>query len=87
MGEILGMGIPVICNSQIGDIDEIIQNSGAGIVIENFTIRAYDDVIDKIDDLIAAPGEKIRTVAEDFFSLDKGIEKYSKVYEKLMTVN
>jgi glycosyltransferase involved in cell wall biosynthesis len=84
MGEILGMGIPLICNSNVGDIDEIILNSGTGLVLERFTSEEYDRIIDKIDELASIPKERLLSVAEKFFSLQIGIEKYYSVYKKVM---
>jgi len=82
-GEIMSMGIPIICNSNIGDIDQIIRDSNAGAIIRSFTNEDYDFVIENIPALLQLPKEKIRKAAIDIFSLSKGIEKYNKIYDML----
>lgn len=82
-GEIMSMGIPIICNSNIGDIDQIIRDSDAGAIVRSFTNEDYDFVISKIPELIKLPKEKIRKAAVDIFSLEKGTKKYNNIYESL----
>ena len=48
MGELMAMGIPIICNSKIGDVEEIIRSNNAGLCIHKFTEEIYLDTIQKI---------------------------------------
>lgn len=82
-GEIMSMGIPIICNSNIGDIDQIIRDSNAGAIVRSFTDEDYDFVISQIPQLLKEPKEKIRNAAIEIFSLAKGIKKYNDVYKNL----
>ncbi len=82
-GEIMSMGIPIICNSNIGDIDQIIKDSNAGAIVRSFTNEDYDFVISRIPSLLELPKEKIRKAAIDIFSLEKGIKKYNEIYQGL----
>lgn len=82
-GEIMAMGIPIITNSGIGDSDEILTESGAGMLTNNFSDAEYERVIKQIDVLLNIDKTKIRTAAEYYFSLEKGIEQYDAVYKKL----
>ena len=77
------MGIPVITNSGIGDSDAMLLNSGAGLIINNFSIENYNSVIKEIDVILKTDKTKIRALAEHYFSLEKGVEKYNVVYKKL----
>lgn len=36
LGEVLAMGIPVIVNSGVGDVEQVVNESGGGIIIHNF---------------------------------------------------
>jgi len=83
MGELMALGIPIICNSGVGDVDEIIQSSGAGIIVRNFNEDEMDRAALEIERLISIPKEKIRRGAENFFSLQYGIEKYHRIYSTL----
>ena len=83
MGELMGMGIPLICNSNVGDVDRIIKTSNCGVLIEGFTTEDYQKAISIIDELLKLPKEAIVKSAHKFYSLDEGVNKYYKVYQKL----
>ena len=83
-GEIMSMGIPIICNSKIGDTDLIVNDSHAGFVLNELNDSAFDTLIErlKIEGLKNFSANEIRNGAEKFYSLEKGIEKYNSVYKK-----
>ena len=83
LAEIMGMGIPVICNSNVGDIDEIISKTQAGLIVNSFSINEFDKIIDSIDEKLNISKEKIINSARQYFSLQMGIEKYAKIYDTL----
>lgn len=82
-GEIMSMGIPIICNSNIGDIDQIIRDSEAGAIVRSFTEEDYDFIIDQIPQLLELSRDKIRKAAIEIFSLEKGTRKYNNIYQSL----
>ena len=74
-GEIMAMGVPVICNSGVGDTDFIVKKYQAGVVVENF-----DQQIN-----LEKPSnpEAIRKGAIEYFGLENGVESYGRVYKKI----
>lgn len=84
IGELLSMGIPVVCNKGIGDTDEIIIQSGAGVVCNGYTNENYDQAIKELLRLyqVVSP-EKIREEAIRVFSLEEGVSKYKAMYDHL----
>jgi len=82
-GEIMSMGIPIICNSNIGDIDQIIRDSEAGAIVRSFTEEDYDFIINQIPQLLELSKDKIRKAAIEIFSLEKGTMKYNNIYQSL----
>lgn len=82
-GEIMSMGIPIICNSNIGDSDRIIREADGGLIIRSFNDEDYDYVVSRIPELLHKPKHSIRETAKQYFSLDQGVLKYSEVYESL----
>jgi len=84
MAEILAMGIPVICNSGVGDIDEIINQTNTGICIKNFDQQSIKDAVNKIDSLRIIAPEYLRNVSIEKFSLESGVDLYDSVYKKLI---
>ena len=79
-GEIMAMGIPIICND-IGDTGKIIRDSGTGCVISDFSNRHYQQTIHELKNLKALPKETIRNAAFEYFDLDRGVQSYLDVYK------
>jgi glycosyltransferase involved in cell wall biosynthesis len=84
-GEIMAMGVPVICNSGVGDTDQIVEKYQSGYLVGTVTITDYQAVIHKI---LTPSGpfnkEEIRKGALDYFSLSKGVEKYNGIYQYIL---
>lgn len=82
--EIMAMGIPIITNSGVGDVKEIIESGQAGIVIDDFDRRSYERVATS---LRTEPGpqakSRIRQAAIHYFDLNKAVERYHEVYSKI----
>ncbi|MEO6903103.1 MAG: glycosyltransferase [Bacteroidia bacterium] len=85
MAELMAMGIPVITNSGIGDSDELLADSNAGILVNSFNTTEYMRIINQIYLLLQMDRNLIVDKAQQHFSLEKGIALYQTVYEKLAT--
>jgi glycosyltransferase involved in cell wall biosynthesis len=84
-GEIMGMGIPHVCNAGVGDVDGITEGLKSGILVREFSMTAYRSAIDKIiSDSSSFNSEKIVAAADEIYSLPKGVQKYAQVYEALI---
>lgn len=75
-GELMAMGIPVICNAGVGDTDATVQNFNSGIVIpklekKSYAINLTEQTFDKT---------QIRNGAISFFELKKGVDSYFHAY-------
>ena len=77
------MGIPVITNTGVGDVEEIVSKYNSGYVLKNFSDESFDGVIDKIISGNSFSKNEIRNGAVDFYALDIAVERYKKVYEKI----
>ena len=84
MAELLGMGIPLICNSNVGDTDEIVKKENVGIVINEFEEKAYNKAVNQFPDLLGIPKQHLRNTAKKHFSLEEGVKSYSEIYQKLI---
>ena len=82
LGEFLAMGIPVITNAGVGDVDEIIAESGAGVLVNRFHDADYCAAIEAMDSLPKQP-ESWRSRARRWFDLEQGLAAYSDVYDQL----
>lgn len=79
-GEIMSMGVPIICNSNIGDTDQIVKKYNSGVVIENFTNQSYQIAIREMGMLQFDPVQ-LSDGASDYFGLHKGIKSYEHIYQ------
>jgi glycosyltransferase involved in cell wall biosynthesis len=77
------MGKPVLTNSGIGDCDEIVQKNKAGIILDDFTEKAYEKAIAQMEILLKQGEDHFRNVAKEYFSLGKGIKEYDAIYSRL----
>ena len=81
-GELMAMGVPVVCNSAVGDSGEVVERYNAGIVIDQFSPEAYKLAIEKLKKTEFSPGPIIKG-AKDYFSLEKGVQTYMQVYQEI----
>jgi glycosyltransferase involved in cell wall biosynthesis len=83
MGEILSMGIPVICNTNVGDNEYLFKNYTCGWLLPDFSEESIKTAISQTDNLLKIDPETLRKTATTYFDLQKGIELYHEVYEGL----
>lgn len=87
MGEILAMGVPVITNAGVGDVDQIILDTQCGVLISEFNQSAYDGAIHQLATNYQSYQQNTIPAAHHYFSLKEGIEKYHQVYSHLLSEN
>ena len=83
LGESLAMGVPVIANAGIGDIDVLFKDGNIGMIIDEFSLPKYQEVVKK---MLEFKGNTltIRKQAESYLSLNRGINLYSNIYKVLL---
>ena len=79
----LAVGLPVVCNVGIGDIEQQMQELNAGYLIGKLGPAAYRDVIEHLDDLLALRGEALRDRTRKALSLEFAAARYVDVYRQL----
>jgi hypothetical protein len=84
MGEILSMGIPVICNSGVGDTNYLFSKYTPGILVDNLEEKSYDRAIARIDQAAQIPPQYLRNIALEYFALEKGVSLYHRIYQNLI---
>lgn len=83
-GEIMAMGIPVISNARVGDVEEIITKYKSGIVLKDLDKQEFESVADSIADGISFDKTAIRNGAKEYYNLDNAVEKYHKMYQAIL---
>ncbi len=84
MGELLSLGIPLVCNSGVGDVDGIMNDCLQGFVVKDFIPEEYETITDSILQERNGDRDNLRSVAEKYYSLERGIDKYYSVYESII---
>lgn len=84
LAEILGMGVPVICNANVGDVEQIVEQGKVGFVLKDFNDHAYEKVIEKMLAFLPADTLSISNYAKKYASLKDGIDKYHEIYKKMI---
>jgi glycosyltransferase involved in cell wall biosynthesis len=84
MGELMSMGIPIITNSGVGDIDQLVNDYNIGIAIKDQTKTSYREAIQSIPAMLDTDPEIYTNVAKTKYSLEHGIEAYYEIYNKLL---
>jgi glycosyltransferase involved in cell wall biosynthesis len=80
MGEVLSLGIPIITNTGVGDVHAIVKNGKFGLLIEDFSAKSYQQVISQLDNLLKTDPALCSDAAKSYFSLEKGVNEYAKIY-------
>jgi len=87
LAEYLACGLPVVINSGVGDTGEFVSYNRIGVVIRDFYKKEYFDKAGELLKLIGEDKElsnRCRLSAENYLSLNMGIELYQDVYRELV---
>lgn len=87
LGEVLSMGIPVIVNGGVGDVEEIVKGNDCGIVINDFVPETYERVVKLLPGLLRKDAAGIRDRITPLFSLKNGIAMYTAAYASVFGKN
>jgi glycosyltransferase involved in cell wall biosynthesis len=82
--ELMGMGLPVICND-IGDTGQIVETTGTGIVIRTFNEAEYRKAIEQLPELLNIKKAEIRKAAFEYFDLMTGVKNYAEIYQRVLS--
>lgn len=82
LGEMMALGIPVVVNAGIGDVDRIVAETGAGVIVGGLDHASLLDAVDRLGAQILGTDE-IRARARRWFDLDKGVGAYDSIYRSL----
>ncbi|MEJ6687571.1 MAG: glycosyltransferase [Crocinitomicaceae bacterium] len=78
-GELMAMGIPIICNDGVGDTGDLVRQYNSGCVVPANEIDTFE--------LGDFSFDKTQTIngANAYFGLDYGVNTYAEIYEKITT--
>ncbi len=82
--EFLALGLPIIVSPNIGDLSQLVEERGIGLILrEKSQIR---DVIQKLLILLKDPqlSARCRQTAVEYYSLEAAAAKYAKLYAEIL---
>jgi glycosyltransferase involved in cell wall biosynthesis len=88
IAEYLASGLPVVCNSGVGDLDKLIEENNVGTLLREFSPQAYLKALEEIESMRGdvTLAERLRGVARQKFDLvTVGGARYRRLYERLLT--
>ena len=85
LGELLAMGIPVICNGKIGDVEKIIEMTGGGIVMPECNELYYEEAVKQFPQMLAHSPADIRSKALEYYDLGNAVQTYLNVYDEFFS--
>ena len=84
-GEIMAMGIPVITNSGVGDLAEIVEKYQAGYVLPDFSEASMLSIIQSIcEHPHPVNSAAIRLGANAYYNLSDAVQSYAAVYRQVL---
>jgi len=84
MGEMLAMGIPLIVNGNVGDVQEIIEQVDGGLCIMELNHASYIEAIEKMGKYDSNDRNKIRMKSKEIYHLQKAIDSYVSIYNSIL---
>lgn len=84
LAELMSMGIPIVCSNNVGDVNEILAETGAGTVCDPFEPKTWPDAATRLIEIAKNKSKsEIRNWAIRLFDVSIGVDKYNSIYEKL----
>ena len=83
LAEAFALGVPVICNSGIGDVDQIVDSLGAGRVIDLENPGAAESVANDLPRIRGMGGQELRERSRILFGLEVANDAYRRVYDSV----
>jgi glycosyltransferase involved in cell wall biosynthesis len=86
IGEFLACGIPVLCNSGIGDTEDLLVTNKVGVTLEKFDRESYICALDNMDKLAADINlrQRCREIATEHLDLSTvGHVRYQRLYRRV----
>ena len=81
-GELMAMGIPIVCNAGVGDTDKIVLDYQSGVLVDAFDPQTYEKAIENFKNT-SFDASSIRKGAQDYFELEKGVASYLEIYKNI----
>jgi len=86
IAEFLACGRPIVVNKGLGDLDELVKEFDAGVILDGTRsnlVTSSSNLLRLLRDPLTP--SRCRALAEKHFNLENGVEKYLKLYSQILT--
>ena len=82
MAEVLACGRPVVANSGVGDVEQVVRQHRVGVLASGASYAEMDDCVAELLELLKDRdlASRCRRTAETLFSLESGTAAYHQLY-------
>ena len=84
MAESFASGIPVVANSGVGDVQEIVDQLDGGWMVDPHSEDGLMETVENLDIITAKGGRRLRDVSRPTLGLEFANKSYQSIYEKLV---
>jgi len=84
MAECIASGIPVIANSGVGDVKQVIDRLDGGWIVDPFSDTELMEVVQNLDTICSKGGQRLRDASHSILGLEHANQCYQSVYDKLI---
>ncbi|MBI4489156.1 MAG: glycosyltransferase [Deltaproteobacteria bacterium] len=83
--EYLACGLPLVVNSGIGDVDSLVQDEGAGVLVQSFDQEEYRRAAEELRRHLMRKRDLFRDIAKKHFSLSNyAYHAYRRLYDRIL---
>jgi glycosyltransferase involved in cell wall biosynthesis len=85
LAEYLGCGVPCLGNAHVGDMQEVLEGEGVGVVLNDFSEKTLAEGMRRLVRLVQdqQTALRCRETARRLFSLETGAAQYAEIYQRL----
>jgi glycosyltransferase involved in cell wall biosynthesis len=83
VGEALACGVPVLCSSEVGDLDRVIRDLNAGDIIDLDVPEQLESAANDLPRIAGLGGQSLRERSRPMFGLEVAADRYRELYEQL----
>lgn len=84
--EYLACGLPIVVNAGVGDVEDLLQQEAAGVLVSAFRTDDYRQAIERLKERMNQSRGSFRSIAEKHFSLlNRAAPSYRRLYEKVLS--
>jgi hypothetical protein len=83
MAECFASGIPVIANSGVGDVKQVIDRLDGGWIVDPCSDTDLMEVVQNLDTICSKGGQRLRDASRSILGIEYATQCYQSIYDKL----